>query len=113
VNSLLSEFERTGYRFRLDGDKVLVRGPGELLSTHAVEKLRQHKAEIRAACSLRDFVKLVQVNAALNHCRLLNLADIEAQLSESDRADLLTTDKATRQAWAKALAFRLCEEWRS
>jgi hypothetical protein len=107
VSNVLFEFERTGYRFRLDGDRVLVQGSGELLNSEAMEKLRRHKAEIRAACSLRDFVRLVQVDAALHHCRLLNLAEIEAQLSESDRADLLTCPKPERQAWAEALAFRL------
>lgn len=60
--------------------------------------------------ALQVFVKLVRSNAALNHCRLLNLSEIEAQLSEKDRADLLTTPKPERQAWAEALAYRLCRE---
>lgn len=71
----------------------------------------RHEKKGPAQPAVDRFVKLVQANAALNHCRLLNLSKIEAQLSESDRADLLTTDKPTRQAWATALAYRLCKPW--
>jgi hypothetical protein len=107
VTGLLHEFEKTGYRFRLDGEQVMVRGPQRLLDDEHVARLRDHKPEIKRKLALRDFVDLVRHTGAGDHRLLFSRGEIMAALDLDAAADLLTTTRKQRQASAASIAFRL------
>jgi hypothetical protein len=105
----LAEFEQRGYHFRLDGDQVMVRGPQRLLDAEHIERVRQHKPDIRRELVLRNFIDLVRITAACDHHILLHRDHIAAQLDADDIAELLTTTREFRQSWASAIASRLAD----
>jgi hypothetical protein len=107
MSGLLSTLARDGYRFRLDHDKVIVRGPTDRLSPAALDQLRQKKPEILAELRLEAFIDLVRVTAACEHGIVLHHDPIVAQLDQDDIAELLTNTREDRQAWAGLLAYRL------
>lgn len=106
MNGILVELEQQGYKFRLDGEQIMVRGPG-LGDQATVELLRGHKPDILCELRLRDFVDLVRAEAACTHGRLLHRDAIRRELDADDVADLTQTTREHRQAWAASIAHRL------
>jgi hypothetical protein len=107
MTALLAEFEKAGYRFRLDGEEVMVRGPQRLLDAEHIERVRQHKPDIRRELVLRNFVDLVRVTGACEFGFLFHRDQIEAEIDKEGCGELPGTTRHFRQAWARAIASRL------
>jgi hypothetical protein len=106
----LAELEQQGYRFRLDHDRVMVRGPDHLLTDPAaLEQLRQRKPEILAELRLQAFIDLVRSEGACVHRLLFSRAEILAQLDVDAVAELMTTTREQRQSLAADIAKRLAD----
>jgi len=107
VTNILNTFERDGYRFRMEHDRLLVNGPEHLMTPERLAELRQRKPALLAECRLRAFVNLVRATAACVHHILLHPDDVTAALDGGDIAELATIARHERQAWAALLAHRL------
>lgn len=109
MSGAIADLEQQGYRFRLEGDQVMVSGWDGLIEPDELLRIRERKTEILIALRVQAFVELVRAIGASKHQILLPRKEIESLLDADDIRELFNIARAERRAWAELLASRLCK----